>query len=476
MRTFSFTIRCKYLPLLLCGAASTCSTLAARAEEIAPVKVAPSIALPAPVKVAPQKGAPGQVTGKVGAVATEINSVAVSSNPLRAAAIAQLTAGTMSAQQLWDDGSLKAPDVLAILESPARVAPDERNEQLQGDLAGLLVRHAPDAVKEVEKLPVLVRVAVARYYSRNGDERTVALCEQLLGELDTKLAKNPNVQQWPQLWAIPLLGVYYKNQRQPEKEAQTWERGLTYNNSDAGWQASLRLEAAQAYLKMDSTDKSGKAKALYAQVAQFGQTWWTSMAVFDQAKALMRNEGQKPAQQLLLKALPDFENDKAQTMLLALLSRSFYIDGDLAQARRYGEAALELNKTVKWDKKYGQEKLLSMAREIVSEANTWQKSPIHVEPNVLQVELPTSRTEPIIKRLRVKTLSDVPLQVTSSSPAVQAQIISKLWGDEVDSNAGREVVVQIMPDAAAKDVTLTFSSAKLAGIGAKVPVQLNAGN
>ena len=476
MRNFFLKPRCKYLPLLLCGAASTCSTLAARAEEIAPVKVAPSFALPAPVKVAPQKDAPSQVGGKVGAIAAEANTVAVSSNPLRATAIAQLTAGTMSAQQLWDDGALKAGDVLAILESPNRLAPDERNEELQGDLAGLLVRQAPDTVKDVEKLPVLVRVALGRYYSRSGDGRTVELCEQLLSELDRKLAKNPQAQQWPEAWAVPLLGVYYKNQRQPKKEAQTWERGLNYQKDDASWQASLRLEAAQGYLKVDKTDKSGKAQALYAQVAQFGQTWWTSMAVFDQARNLMGNDQQKAARKLLLKALPDFENDKAQTMLLALLSRSFYIDGDLVQARRYSEAALELNKTVKWDKKYGQEKLLTMAREVVSEATTWQKSPIHVEPNVLQVELPKGRKEPIIKRLRVKTLSDVPLRVTSSSPAVQAQIISKLWGHAVDSNEGREVVVQIMPDATAKDVTLTFSSAKLAEIGAKVSVQLNVGN
>ena len=96
----------------------------------------------------------------MGAIAAEANTVAVSSNPLRGAAIAQLTAGTTSAQQLWDDGSLKAGDVLAILESSARLAPDERNEQLQGDLAGLLVRQAPETVKDVEKLPVLVRVAL----------------------------------------------------------------------------------------------------------------------------------------------------------------------------------------------------------------------------------------------------------------------------------------------------------------------------
>ena len=299
-----------------------------------------------------------------------------------------------------------------------------------------------------------------------------------MGELDEKLAKNPNAQQWPQLWAIPLLGVYYQNGNETEKEARTWERGLAYNQSDGNWQASLRIEAARAYLKIDPADKSGKAQALYAQIAPLGQKWWTSMAVFDQARSLVGNGQQKSAQQLLLKALPDFENDKAQTMLLALLSRSFYRDGDLAQARRYGEAALALDKTIKWDKKYGQEAPLNMAREVVSQATAWQKSPIHIEPNVLQVELPKGRTKAIIKRLRVKSWGDVPLQVSSSAPGVKAQIIDDVWGRAMDSDndAGHEVVVQIMPDAAVKDVTLTFSSAQTARSEAKVPVQLSAGN
>ena len=219
----------------------------------------------------------------------------------------QIAQGQMTLDEAWNKGLLDAPKVLQLLGQPTRLTEDQSNETLQRDLAGLLVKLAPETVAKPETLSARVRVALCRYYSSIGDARAVPLCEALIAEkLDGKqikqpLASNPDGGS-SSLWlsSVITLAQFYQNVGQWQKAGETWERALTFWQDASWWQSSVRIEAARAYTAVDQPEK---ARALYAQVEQMSNTKYRGMAFYDQASFLIQDHPAQ-ARDLVLNALP----------------------------------------------------------------------------------------------------------------------------------------------------------------------------
>ncbi len=286
------------LVTLSCGVAARAQVGVAQRAPLAPVGVAP-VGAGAGVVTAPAMGA--TPVGAVGGVrASGVNTGLL-------LLIGQIADGQMTLDESWEKGLLDAPKVLQVLGQTQRFTEDTRNETLQRDLAGLLVKLAPESVAKPEKLSARVRVALCRYYAGNGDARAVPLCEALIAEkLDGKqinqpLGSNPDGGSSSlYLSSVILLAQYYQNVGQWDKAAETWERALTFWQ-DADWfQSSVRIEAARAYTTINQPEK---ARALYSQVEQMSNTKFRGMAFYDQASSLIE-EHPAQARDLILNALP----------------------------------------------------------------------------------------------------------------------------------------------------------------------------
>lgn len=263
-------------------------------------------------------GAPGAITGLAvpgavggGKVHSEIGLiapivVATPQNVLKGVqgslsiVLTEIAQGTLTPQQAWNEKRLSPQEILQFLAGGQRLTQNEGNEKLQSELAGVLVQNVPERIQDHRQLPLLVRVALGRYYSSVGDVRAVAIAEALLRELDRKPKQ---ADPWPELWGVILLAKYYRNTEQREKAAQTWERALTYRPDVGRWQASVRVDAARDYIKAGGDEHRKRAVQLFAQVAQYGEDFYTGLVSYDRASFLLEENKPQAAKELLLKDL-----------------------------------------------------------------------------------------------------------------------------------------------------------------------------
>ena len=382
----------------------------------------------------------------------------------------QIADGQMTLAEAWDKGLLDAPKVLQVLNQSARLTDDERNEILQRDLAGLLVRFAPETVVKPEQLSARVRVALCRYYSENGDARTVPLCEALIKEkLDGKQEKMPtgaaaepdNASLW--LGGVIYLAQYYQNTQQWQKAGETWERALTFWQDVSWWQAGVRIDAARAYKQTGTPENQSKAETLYAQVPTFGDSWDSIMARYDHAMPLMNAGKLDEAQALLSAPLKLDEHSEfgviAQNTWLANIA---YQKGDLDEALRLSQIAVDVGKGVALnnDPIRG---LYSMALDTYNRAGGWRKQPIQTDTKeiILQAN-PSQPDQPLYARFRIKTYGDTSITASVDNPNIQARVLPVNNWQREGLNAQEEemeVVVQTNSLKTFKDVPLVLSSA-----------------
>ena len=384
--------------------------------------------------------------------------------------MSQIADGEMTLDEAWNKGLLDAPKVLQVLNQSARLTDDESNETLQRDLAGLLVRFAPETVAKPEELSGRVRVALCRYYSEKGDARAVTLCEALIAEkldgqqINQPLASNSDGGS-SSLWlsSVICLAQYYQNVGQWQKAGETWERALTFWQDASWWQAGVRIDAARAYKRTGTPENQSKAETLYAQVPTFGDSWDTIMARYDHALPLLEAGKLDEAQALLSAPLKLDEHSEfgviAQNTWLANIA---YRKGDLDEALRLSQIAVDVGKGVALnnDPIRG---LYSMALDIYNRAGGWKNQPIQTDTKTVIFQANPSQPEaPLYARFRIKTYGDTSITASVDNPNIQARVLPiNNWQHE-GLNAHEEemeVIVQSNSLNKFKDVPLVLSSA-----------------
>lgn len=334
------------------------------AGEIAGVTTAPTTGS-APIVTAPVVGA--AAVGTVGGVrASGVNTGLL-------LLLGQIADGQMTLEQAWDKGVLDAPKVLQLLSQTQRFTEDTRNETLQRDLAGLLVKLAPATVATPDRLSARVRVALCRYYADKDDARAVPLCEALIAEkLDGKqinqpLASNPDGGSSNlYLNGVISLAKYYQNVGQWQKAGETWERALSFWQDVNWWQAGVRVDAARAYKRTEMPENQNKAAQLYALVPTFDNPRDTLMALYDQAYALIKDDQHKEARVLLQTPIEGANTAEVQVGLLSLLSASYLKTGEVDLAQETAQRALDTYQTVsKPTPHLGIEPQLERARKVL---------------------------------------------------------------------------------------------------------------
>ncbi len=449
------------LVTLSCGVAARAQVGVAQRAPLAPVGVAP-VGAGAGVVTAPAMGA--TPVGAVGGVkASGVNTGLL-------LLIGQIADGQMTLDESWEKGLLDAPKVLQLLSQTQRFTEDTRNETMQHDLAGLLVRFAPESVAKPEKLSARVRVALCLYYADKGDARAVPLCEALIAEkLDGKqinqpLASNPDGGS-SSLWLTSVISLarYYQNVGQWQQAGETWERALTFWQDASWWQAGVRVDAARAYKRTGTPKNQEKAAQLYAQVPSFGNAWDTVMARYDHALPLMDAGKLDEAQAILSQPLELGEHSEfgaiAQNTWLAQIA---YRKGNLDNALRLSEIVVNTGKGVALTNAPVRG-IYSIAQDLYARSGGWKKQPIQTETKEVIFEInPDEPNRTQYKRFRVKTYGDTSITVHVANPAFQVRILPlDTWRSDGlnPQEQEAEVLVETSANRPNTNVPLVLSSA-----------------
>ncbi len=454
---------------LSCGVAARAQVGVVQRAPLAPVGVAPVGAVVG-VVTAPVMGA--VPVGAVGGVkASGVNTGLL-------LLLGQIADGQMTLNEAWDKGLLDAPKVLQLLSQSQRLTEDTRNETLQRDLAGLLVKLAPESVAVPEKLSARVRVALCRYYADNGDARAVPLCEALIAEklegkqVNQPLASNPDGGSSSlYLSSVILLAQYYEKVGQWQKAGETWERALTFWQDVDWFQAGVRIDAARVYTTLGQNDK---AQQFYSQVAQYGNGWFSGLVLYDQANELILKGKHKEARQLLNTPVEGQDAEQSKIVLLALQATSHYQTGEVIAARRYAQQAIDQASAIKLTDGKGLKASVNVAEDILSWSTRWTETPIAIEPTELRMILPspTSNGEYAARSIFVRTYRDVPLEVQIDNPQIKGRVAQKI--NETNYFVQKEVVLDIAPGALRQnvDATLIVTSPQHPEYKARIPIHI----
>jgi tetratricopeptide (TPR) repeat protein len=337
-------------------------------------------------------------------------------------------------------------------------------------LAGLLAKHAPEKLPASDEMSRNLKLALAEYYASVKDERAVGLYEALLAE--RKAQGGPRAVGVDEL---EELAGYYEAIGQKGKAAEVLLRAPEYSTSPyvLGGDA---LHAARLYREAGAEDK---AQAAYEQAKAAGSGWMSGVSLIDQARGLMAKGRYEEARKLLATPVSGQQATQIEPVKRMLLGDSYYATGDLEKARQYLQEAIDQYRAepnpVKGD---GLEGIFAAAQERLQNVERWIKEPIRVEPKELQIAVDDKqpRDKPLIRRLRVRTLRAVPLEVSVNAPGVQARVVSgDGWANA--STAGdkdQEVMVEIAPEAIKDGLSfmLVVSSPKLEKFQARVPVKV----
>jgi tetratricopeptide (TPR) repeat protein len=367
------------------------------------------------------------------------------------------------------------------------------NAQLRRALAQIIVEHASQrlqpafeptaALSEValssssapliSPVPLSVRTWVADYLSSVNDARCIVLYEGLLKDLDSQPQRKAVMSSWSWVHPVGSLAESYAQFLRFEKAAQVWERAPEYSNNPA-WLADATLEAARARRRAGQEEKAAK---LYAKVPQYGNGWFTGVALYDQAYQLIENGKHTEARALLLQPVTGERAEAVQVGLWTLAAYSFFSTGDFVSSTQFSKAALNQFKTLKDPSKHmGIDLQVKIAQNTLLWSKRWKEQPFTCEPKEIRAVLQRGENQPSW-RITVRSFSAIPLSVQVTDARLKAQVspssspvvLGKRYYFE------QEVIVEAVPELIEKALTatMTISSPATPNFQAHVLVSLD---
>lgn len=339
-------------------------------------------------------------------------------------ALGQIRAGVLSPAAAWQRGDLRAEDAVAFLQSGSNLWIDHESEsrrRLHHAFAEVLVRHASERLAPLSSVPPRVRLWMADYYGSRGDAHTLEVAESLISEFQNPQGQKLAPGQMEMLYqVVQRLAWFYREQGQPEKAAQAWERLPELVGVPGWWKPDALLEAARLYT---AAGQEQTAKTLYAQVPQYGHGWFSVLSLYDQAQPLILAGKLEQARALLSRPLQlTSEQSNGQIAQNAWLASLVYQQGDLDAALLYGERVKEAAKAGP-STRASVNNLAQMGLDIYNRAGGWRKQPIQSETKEVIFEInPNEPNRTQYKRFRIKTYGDFTIKAMVAHPAVQVRV------------------------------------------------------
>lgn len=164
--------------------------------------------------------------------------------------------------------------------------------------------------------------------------------------------------------------------------------------------------------------------------------------------------------------------------LLSLLSYSYYLTGEFEFSKQYAEQTIAQYKSLTNPyKNEGLKAQVDRAKIILSWIERWKKEPIVTEQQEIHFVL-SEQALNAQRQLSIRTLRDVPVEITSSNPKVKVRFLSDDAGRKQDYYTERVAVVEVTAEAVAigAEAILEISSPQIAKFKKYVPVSVKVPN
>ena len=426
-----------------------------------PAPIAPAHPIPLPV---PPVGAP--VGGKAPNVSQKVSQSAL----IVPLVMGQLLSHKLTAAQAWQNGALTLDDLFYVFEKYIDGwggLNGQRDAAVRRALAGLLVEHGAERLKNAAALSPQLRLWLADYYQANQDVRAVALAESILAEIKSPVKGESSLV----FQTVERLAWYYRDRGEYERGARMWLLMAGYHADVGWWTPDALIEAARLYAQAGQVEKAGE---LYARVPQYGNGWAAGLALSDQGWALIQRGKHEEARKLLRQSFAGTGANGVRPAMLLMLANSYFQTGDLSMARSLIEESIAQYNALT-EKPQLMASFLKDAQQLLSRIEQLASEPIICEPREIYITVGREK-ELIRKELSIRSFKVFPLTVTTDNPKVK--VIDNGSGGDNKLYFQKGVIIQIAPEALKEDfeATLTVSSPKLAQKQVRVPVHVRIHN
>jgi tetratricopeptide (TPR) repeat protein len=241
--------------------------------------------------------------------------------------------------------------------------------------------------------------------------------------------------------------------------------------------ADVSLEAARWFTKQGEIET---AQILYTKIPLYSNNFVSQVALLDQVQMLFL-QGKTTEGRALLNKIAVQGNREINTIRLLMLSRSYLSTFEIEEARRYAMEAATQQTPGNADA-FGR-----AAGELVKRLDGWMLTPIRCEPAMVHLDVPSKAgvNKTLVRRVTIRTLGDVPLNVTVNNPAIKVQVLdTEVWGHKKVVHAvmsgrepeiSRQILVKYTPNALqySGDTVLKVGSAKLGDFQASIPLHID---
>jgi predicted negative regulator of RcsB-dependent stress response len=356
-------------------------------------------------------------------------------------------------------------------------------------LSGLLILQKADVLakeKRLDEASALLTQSTSRLVAL-GPERFPQASDLLLrlGQMNAERGDDKGRQQAAELYA-GVEQVYLK-WLEGGTISHTWQMfealEAKYQQVDSRLADVVLQKAADVLLKMEPTRKNPEgadasvmaarwlmnqgreveAQQLLGKIEDYGNSFVSKVGALDRGRFLLEKGNYDEGRKLLLQVLASSDGELRMALLL-VLSRSFYRTGDFTSAYHYASEAISQQSA---NPNQNLTVFVKDATEIVASIEQWNRTPILCDPQQLIIasDPKVHANRPVVRRLKARTLRNVPLVVSVDDPSFKARVVQDNgWEVEQIDTPGyiyeKEVIIEVAAQALKEgaQATLVISS------------------
>jgi hypothetical protein len=373
----------------------------------------------------------------------------------------------ISAQKAFDDKLLTKEILLYALGDKELLDPGDAKWNGAPETmawAQLLVEQFPELLEQPGALSPAAQLKVAQWFFSKQDKRGEPIAENVLKTTGREK------EDWEDInTALYSLANYYREIGETEKSIATSLRieGFTKDPK----QISQHIYSAVS-VALQADDKA-RAQQLIDKIIGYGNGELTGYAYMMMANQLSREGKWEEARAVLQKPIAGEGAELARVQLDSQLMQSYFERGEWDEARKWAKLTVEHYNALSEDDKKKKEYLkwtIENAKNIPSQIEQWQKSPVQTYNTQIRVRVAPGETEPVRTYFNVNSYRDFTVKAAADNPDITAWPLQS--PQDYEMRQYQMIGVEIAPAALQKSgkAELTVSFDEFPNTTLKIPI------
>lgn len=334
-----------------------------------------------------------------------------------------------------------------------------------------------EQIAQPQVLPRTLRLWVADYLGSVGDERVIAVCEQILKDTPLPLGGDDGQGDKPLVFqTIERMARYLGDRGKHAESGQMWQRLPSFYTAREWWNADAMIEAGRAY---EAAGQSSQSRAAYIQAISGDNDGFASGALWEYANHLIRQGQVDAAQQFVLQFEPKAPEVLGRKGFIAasLLGYLHYLKGEWKEARQSYELCLARRAQLATPKQREDARdIAASAQKMLRLIGQWEAHPLVSDPERIDIAVGQEAPDaPITRRFLVSMFREVPLKLSSSNAQVQLAVEDSPWAaDSQPLQFEKQIVVSIPPSLLRQETAadIVISSPQLPKYLLHIPLKI----